>query len=207
MEGVFSIKHCIKKQLLWIILVIHISILLSGCYSQTEDFEVIEDMQAEQTEEQNPDTKLQEIEESSCFVYICGAVKKPDVYEVKSDARIYEVVKKAGGFSKNADETAVNLAEKIYDGQQVYIPTKQEKDKQNLSLQGQGNMEQSDKLDLNTATKEQLMTLSGVGEAKADAILEYRAEHGRFQSIEELKEIRGIKERVFQKMKDKIIVH
>lgn len=168
---------------------------------------MIEDVQVEQTEVQNPDTKLQEIEESSYFVYICGAVNKPDVYEVTSDARIYEVVKKAGGFSKNADETAVNLAEKIYDGQQVYIPTKQEKDKQNLSLQGQGNMEQSDKLDLNTATKEQLMTLSGVGEAKADAILEYRAEHGRFQSIEELKEIRGIKERVFQKMKDKIIVH
>lgn len=203
MKGVFSIKHCIKKQFIWIILFVHISILFSGCYSQTEDFEVIEDIQ----EEQNPDIELQKIEENSCFVYICGAVKNPDVYEVKSDARIYEVIKKAGGFSKNADETAVNLAEKIYDGQQVYIPTKKEKVQKELGVQGKDNIGNSDKLDLNSATKEQLMTLSGVGEAKAEAILEYRLEHGRFQSIEELKNIRGIKDRVFQKMKDKIIVH
>lgn len=214
MKGVFLNKHCIKKQMIGISLVLICSMSLIGCFDEqkkTNEFfsTTIEQNQLEEKEEiqDNLSGASSSIQEQEiCFVYLCGAVKNPDVYAVKNGARIYEVVKKAGGFSKDADQTAINLAELVFDGQQIYIPTKEEIGERILNSKEQ-SLDNTGKINLNTATKEQLMTLPGVGGAKADAILEYREEHGKFRNIEELKEIRGIKDRIFQKMQDKIIVN
>lgn len=177
------------------------TVILTACSSSKEDT-LLE--QVEQTEE----SQIESVEKESTkdlflYVYICGAVKNPDVYPLSEGSRIKDAVEKAGGFSENADQIRINLAERVVDGQQIYIPKKgEEVDNQ----QTEGESSQT-KLDLNTATREQLMTLPGIGESKADAILSYREEHGSFQKTEDLKKISGIKDGVFQKLKDLIMVH
>lgn len=164
------------------------------------------------------DTKKEDItitpKVETYYVHICGAVKKPGVYEVSSGARIFEIVEMAGGFTKEADEDYINQAASIEDGQQVYIPTKEEVlngefgDKETLAGSGQiqSGTDNSGKININTATKDELCTLPGIGDAKADSIINYRTDHGKFQNIEELKEINGIKDAVYNKIKDKIVV-
>lgn len=143
-------------------------------------------------------------------VYVCGAVNNPGIYEMQEGARIFEAIQMAGGFSPEADQEWLNQAEQVRDGQKLRVYTEEETaglgedrispDDQEPSGEDQG------KINLNTASKEELMTLSGIGEAKAEAILAYRREHGVFASIEEIQNIPGIKSAVFSKIKDQIVV-
>ena len=113
------------------------------------------------------------------------------------------MIEAAGGMTEKAAESAINQAEKLSDGQQIYVPSEEESSEQ----PGKGNQAQEPddgKVNLNTAEKEELMSLSGIGEVKAEAIIRYREEKGGFTSIEELKEIEGIKDGVFGKVKDQI---
>lgn len=155
-----------------------------------------------------PSAKSGEEPEEIC-VYICGAVKKPGVYRFDREPRIVEVVKKAGGFAKRADRNAVNLAEKIADGVQLVIPVrgdgKQKQTEDNGAGKSGRNEAGSAKININSASKEELMTLSGIGESKAAQILSYREENGRFKKIEDIMNISGIKEGVFAKIKDRIV--
>ena len=155
-----------------------------------------------------------------CDVHVCGAVKSPGVYELTSDSRLYEAIQMAGGFTDEAAGEALNQAEKIEDGSRIYVPTKEEAKagtENNGTFVQNADNEKTDatkstdagstadgKVDINTAGKDELMTLSGIGEAKADAIIRYRDEHGKFQKIEDLMEVEGIKDGVFQKVKDQI---
>ena len=109
---------------------------------------------------------------------------------------MYEVVQKAGGFTEEAATTYVNQAEIVRDEERIYIPTQNEA----LELQ----VLDDGKVNLNTATKEELMTIPGVGESKADSIVQYREEIGKFQTIEDIMNVSGIKEGLFQKIKDYI---
>ena len=110
----------------------------------------------------------------------------------------------------SAAQDAVNQARVVVDGEQIYIPTKEEMQTQAAAQPGaspaEGTKPQDGKVNLNTATKEELMTLSGVGESRADSIIAYREENGRFQNTEELMQIRGIKEGLYNKIKDNITV-
>lgn len=154
---------------------------------------------------------------STCVVYVCGAVKRSGVYHLPGGSRIVDAIEAAGGCTKSADEECLNQAEFVTDGQRLYIPKKGEQDQASVDqsqINSYNNSQenenvagiQSGKINLNTATKEQLMTLPGVGESKAVAILEYRQEHGGFQSVDEIKKIRGIKDGVYNKIKDSIVV-
>lgn len=139
----------------------------------------------------------------SIFVYVCGEVNTPGVYELPADSRVYEAVDAAGGIKETGAYTYLNQAEKLSDGQKIYVPSQEEALAQGGD--GQSTEELSDgRINLNTASKEELMTLSGIGEVKAEAILRYREEKGGFTSVEELKGIEGIKEGVFNKVKDQI---
>ena len=154
--------------------------------------------------------------------YIHGCVKKPGVYSLPSGSRLYELVEKAGGFSKKARKDAWNQAVLVEDGQQYKIPSKKayrrsrkEAEMAEAVSTGMTAQEASGenrvsvepgKLDINSASREELLTLSCIGESKADAIVSYREEHGRFQSVEELMNISGIKEGVFRQIQDKITV-
>lgn len=158
------------------------------------------------------------------FVHICGAVKKPDVYEVNDNSRIFDIIKLAGGLSKNAADDYVNQAAMVEDGQQVYIPTKEEVkgtslsdymasnketsvDNNNLNGKSVETSSDSSKVNINTASKEELMTLTGIGESKADSIIEYRKNNSGFQSKEDIMNIKGIKKSVYNKISDRITVH
>ena len=146
-------------------------------------------------------------------IYVCGAVRNPGVYYVSATAIKETVVRMAGGFLDEADENYVNLAQTVTGGEQIYIPTRDETVGLSLSSRESADSQMTDaseeadaKININTAEKEQLMTLPGIGESKADAIIAYREAQGRFQSTDELMNIQGIKEGVYNKIKDLIIV-
>lgn len=183
--------------------------------SEAEKAEDAEEPQTEKTEgTEEPETGTQADTDSDViYVDVCGQVKAPGVYVLPKTGRVFEAVEKAGGMTEKAAVSYVNQAQKLTDGEQIYIPSKEEVQKGEISRtgvqsgqqsNGKGGVQGEGKVNLNTATKEELMTLSGIGEVKADAIIRYREEHGGFQSIEDIKKIEGIKDGVFNKVKDQI---
>ena len=148
------------------------------------------------------------------FVYVCGYVASPGVYELPSGSRVCDAITAAGGEKKSADAESLNQAEPVTDGMRVYVPSKKES-VHSAAQQPEGNAGASSgsaetngnaAVNLNTATKEELMTLTGIGESKAQSILDYRQTNGSFTKIEDVMKIRGIKEGVFDKIKDQITV-
>lgn len=151
--------------------------------------------------------------QTEIVVYICGAVATPDIYSLPSGSRLYEVIKMAGGFTAEADPAYHNLARQVADGERIYILSQEETKLLTVQQQAEGEKgtensggNATGKINLNTATAEQLMELPGIGEAKAVSILEYRAKAGKFTGIEELMNVSGIGEAMFEKIKDKIVV-
>ena len=157
--------------------------------------------------------------EAGIQVYVCGAVECPGVYCLRENVRIYEAVEAAGGFRPVADLEWLIQAGTVQVGEKLRIYTLVEtsqmrangQTEQGISIDAQGEHAESSsavdgKINLNTADREQLMTLPGIGESKAEAVISYREEHGMFQKIEEIMNISGIKEAVFLKIKDKIVV-
>lgn len=131
------------------------------------------------------------------IVHVCGAVATPGVYELREDARVYEAISLAGGVTKDAAGERLNQALQLTDGQQLYVPYIYE----DSSTVGEENTAEQG-ININTATKQELMTLPGIGESKAQAIVDYREKQGRFSSIEELTKISGIKNGVYEKIKE-----
>lgn len=161
-------------------------------------------------ETKNPVTE--EETKQICYVHVCGQVRNPGVYEIEAGSRIFQAVDAAGGLTEDAAEEYLNMAETVQDGMKVRVPSKEEAEQGDALAYGgisDGSAfpaGQSQKVNLNTAGKEQLMTLRGIGESRAEDIIRYREEHGKFQSIEEIMEISGIKDAAFQKIKEDITV-
>ena len=148
----------------------------------------------------------------NCYVDIKGEVLRPGVYEFSCESRIQEVIKKAGGFTEEADETKINLAQKITDQMQIIVP------KLNASQDG-GVIGEDSKtnqkspssskqgiVNINTATLEELQTLKGIGKKKAEAILQYRKEHGAFHSKEDLLQVKGIGKKALEAIESQVSV-
>lgn len=185
--------------------------VLTGC--GREDTVYLESVR-EQTEtecETQSAGETQSVTDSLCYVYVCGAVERPGVYALTENSRIYEAVDMAGGFREDARKEAVNQAGMVSDGQMVYIPSEEEAESGIAEGTGffvDGTAETADgRIDLNTATAEQLMTLPGIGESKAGSIIRYREEHGAFASVEDLMKVEGIKEGTYNRLKDSIKVN
>lgn len=178
---------------------------LAGC-SGKQDARTVELSEAEEggvAEEKAGESAI--IEESKdIYVHVCGEVNHPGVYSLKAGSRLFEALEAAGGLKEDAVAESLNQAQEVQDGQQVYVPSIEEASRLEATGSGETAGEPDGKIDLNTAAREQLMTLTGIGEAKAAAIIRYREENGGFRSIEELMEVEGIKEGVFNKIKDQI---
>lgn len=134
-------------------------------------------------------------------VFVCGAVKNEGVYELPSDARVDGALEAAGGFVEGADTAAVNRADTLYDGQQIYFPYEGEPLAHNSTVQ-----EENDLIDINHADKETLMKLSGIGESKAESIIEYRETIGSFENKEDIKNVSGIGDSIYLKIEEYITV-
>lgn len=149
-------------------------------------------------------------------VYICGAIKNPGVYYVLENSIINDVVKQSGGLTADADSMAINLASPIKENSKIVIPSQGEEIDKLSDLYENSRetkdvvpvdiVSQNQLINLNTATKEELMSLNGIGEVKANDIINYRTEKNNFQSIEEIKQISGIGEKIFEKIKSFITV-
>ena len=128
-----------------------------------------------------------------------GEVKIPGIYEVESTSRVHDVIELAGGFLETANVNAVNLAEKVRDEMVIYIP---HIDEPLLQAQGVNETEGEQKVSLNQATLEEFHTLPGIGPAKATAIINYREEFGKFNSVDELTNVSGIGQKTLEKLRD-----
>ena len=138
------------------------------------------------------------------YVHICGAVINPGVYQVPAGTRVYQALELAGGSSDDAYLSGINLADKLADGQKVYIPAEGENAEGILSTDSGGV--QSVMVNINTASEAQLMTLPGIGQSRAKDIINYRVKNGLFESIDDIMKVSGIKEAAFEKIKDLIKV-
>ena len=137
---------------------------------------------------------------SVIYVYVCGAVKTPGVYELPEGSRGEAALRAAGGFEENAATSYVNLASVLKDGEKLYFPTLEENIQATNEVGGDG------KVNINRASVKELCSLPGIGESRAMDIVNYREEHGAFGTCEDIMKISGIKESVYQKIKDRIIV-
>lgn len=172
--------------------------MLCGC----EEDEDIEYFPGQQVGESYDETlsEQESMEESMILVYVCGAVKEPGVVEIASDARVVDAIALAGGMTAEAEKTYINLASRLSDGEKIYVPTRSEAEQWIL------DEEKGKKININTADVDMLCQLSGIGESRAEDIISYRKKHGEFRTTEELMKVPGIKENLFEKIKDKITV-
>ncbi len=201
------------------ILLISILFVVAGfCYSCSHGQELVQvtetltETSAENHIEPAAETVPQPSQEAVviCYVHICGAVYQPGVYEIEQGQRIYQVVERAGGYTPDAATDYLNLAEPVSDGMKLVVPSLSELAAGEVVPYGTGGTGQAGqtpgKININTASKEELMSLRGVGAARAEDIIRYREEQGKFGSIEDIMNIPGIKNAAFEKIKDNISV-
>lgn len=180
-----------------------LSVLLYGCGAGNREVILLEE--ALVSAESSAEIAISESmsEQVMVYVHVCGAVKFPGVVEVAQGSRVEAAVEAAGGFTDEADKSYVNLAAVLADGEQIYIPTVEEV----LELAANRLEAPEDGLvNLNTADVAQLCTLPGIGEARAGDIIFYRQEHGGFTSVEELMNVTGIKDNIYNRIKDRVTV-
>ncbi len=155
--------------------------------------------------------------EALIYVHVCGQVKQPGVYPLKEGSRLYEAIDMAGGVTENGVCDALNLAAVLEDGMRIMVPDREQAqkwteagagpaDSPGVTVKSASDQEKSGKVNLNRASVQELMTLTGIGQSRAEAIVRYREEIGSFQTIEDVMKVSGIKENAFNKIKDNITV-
>ena len=176
------------------VMVLVLIMIGSGCRTAGRSTSFREDSSSS-----SPASSSAEVESGRVCVYVCGEVNAPGVYELSRGSRVKDAIRLAGGLSADADMNAVNQALLVKDQDKIVVPAKG-------AVSSDGTTGQGALLDINRATKEQLMTLPGIGESKANAIISYREKTGGFKSLDDLLKIEGIKSGVFNKIKDSISV-
>lgn len=167
------------------------------------------DDEFEETEETKEDSNQTQANET-IKVHIAGEINKEGVYEVNNGDRLDDLVKRAGGLTKDANSKKINLAMKLEDQMKIYIPSiydfedEPSTTNENLLILDKPSTE-IEKININKASKEELMTLPNIGEKRAEAIIEYR-ENSPFKKIEDIKNVTGIGEKFYQSLKDLITV-
>lgn len=225
-----------KKRISCIIMACLVISLMTGCGKKLELISELipeseglyteeEGIKEEETEEEKAEGQETDVgaEPETIFVHVCGAVNKPGVYEMPAESRIYEAVAAAGGFRADAAQDYLNMAYILEDGTKLEVPTVEEiaeleesegaLDKRvpaemakSVETVGAGTGEDANLVNINTAGVAELCGLSGIGESRAEAILEYREKNGKFQKKEDIMQVSGIGQKMFEKIKDNITV-
>lgn len=195
----------IKKLILRAAVIMLGSFLLTACKEDT-DISLSSDTSSSSLEQK--ESLLEgNSEADKIVVYVNGAVKYPGVYTLKMGDRVYQAIDMAGGMTARAEKDAMNLAETVVDAQNIYVMTKKEYKKHHAENADMTEKDTNEVLvNINTADKDSLTTLPGVGEAKAAAIIAYREENGLFSSKEELKKVSGIGDATYANIEDLITI-
>ncbi len=199
-----------------------IVVFLSGCGKDTAKYVNSEEtsdtdysLNSQFQNDTQAEIKVESSEEQQIYVYVCGAVQNPGVYSMPEGSRICDVFDTAGGLTADAATDYWNQASLLVDGEMIYVPTVKELEERQMSpMDSMGvsevhpDKEETDgRININTASKEQLMSIPGIGETRADAILSYREENGSFSNVEDIMQVDGIKEGMYEKIKDYIKIN
>lgn len=224
-----------KKQKIIIGIVIVIVAIVAIYYSYKQEnifLEETENLEIENQAKEGAEESEETTEKEKIIVHISGAVQNEGIVELESGSRVADAIEKAGGLKENAYMDEINLAYQLEDGEKIHIPTiEEQKEKENQESKvenesatgsdgtisrssnssinnGSQNEKTSNqtKININTATEQELDTLPGIGPSTATKILDYRKEKGKFKTIEEIKEVSGIGENKYEKIKDRITV-
>ena len=171
--------------------------------NKTEDYSAVSFSNIS-NETNNKDEKAENRHDEKIFVDVKGAVKHPGIFETTKDKRVKDLIEEAGGLLDDADTSTLNLSQKVKDQMVIYVLKHGEKPKQ--ISDGGSSSSNTDVININTANKEQLMKISGVGKTKAEAIISYREKNGDFKKKEDITKVHGIGKATFEKIKDKIEV-
>ena len=165
---------------------------------------IISSNKVEIEDDENLDTSKEEyLDDEYYYVDIKGCIKNPGVYKLIKGSRVKDVIELAGGLTSDSDTSNINLAKIIEDEMVININSVNDNSGNNY---GMNSTNLSDLININTASLEQLMTLSGIGESKAKSIISYREENGNFNEIEDITKVSGIGQALYEKIKDYITV-
>ncbi len=190
-------------------IVVGIGVYFLVINNQQKEYEVNEFLSSDETERSK---------ESTIMIHITGEVNNPGIIELQEESRIADAIEVAGGVTENADLNEVNLAFVLSDGQKIYIPNKNEKEldqeKAYITSESGNNVIVKDKIEggkkqkvnINEAKQEDFEQLPGIGPSIAKKIVEYREQNGKFTSIDELQEVKGIGKAKFENIKEYIMV-
>jgi competence protein ComEA len=189
------------------------AVLLASLVSGVKQNSHLDNKQTVETSHKPANSRSKSNEKQLIYVDVKGAVKKPGVYALQFGMRAQDAVERAGGLTSLADQNHVNMAQQVRDQQVVYVPAKgevttpigQTASEGNVTS-GDGQSESGPIVNINTAGKEELMKITGIGDKKADLILEYRQQHGQFKSVKELQNVSGFGEISVSKIKDQISI-
>ena len=212
MSSKFDIDFKKIKIVIIISIVMIIFMFIFNVFHKNEKYEIghnsdrieneIQEESVFEEDESTNNIKTESSLQETIFVDIIGEVNNPSMVEVESKDRLQVAVEKAGGLTQKADRDSINLAQKLTDGAQYVIPKKGEELKINYS-----DIQKSDgKVNINTADKEELKSLSGIGDVLAQRIIDYRNENNGFKSITDINNVKGIGEKKFEEIKGEIYV-
>lgn len=198
-----------KERMIWsVALPIAAMLCLCGCgtksYLQTEETEDVSEAEASQQAEAN-EADGSETSSAQLYVQVSGAVVCPGVYAFPEGSRVYEAIARAGGLTEDAYDVELNQAQLLTDGQKIYVPVVGEV--VTVSQNGSAGLSDDGRININTATVEELMTLTGIGETRAKSIVAYRDANGPFAAPEDLQQVSGIGESTYRKIADAITIY
>ena len=176
---------------------------VGGLFSKKE--ESVEETTVVETTVVAEKAEVSTTQEAVIFVDIKGAVKNPGVYQMKVGDRVKDALEAAGGLTEEADSQKVNLAKRLEDQMVIVVPKVGEESEEIPTGETRKEATKEGKVNINTATVEELKTLKGVGEKKAEAIIEYRKKNGSFQTKEDLMKVRGIGKKLFESFQERIV--
>ena len=185
------------------VVILIILVGVGGLFSKKE--ESVEETTVVETTMLAEKSEVSTTQETVIFVDIKGAVKNPGVYQMKVGDRVKDALEAAGGLTAEADSQKVNLAKRLEDQMVIVVPKVGEEAEEIPAGETRNEATKEGKVNINTATVEELKTLKGVGEKKAEAIIEYRKKNGSFQTKEDLMKVRGIGKKLFESFQERIV--
>ena len=203
LEGILSDRKTLIK--IFSVVLILLAALVLKIHDENKADITIETADAAEETEYSGESEDSSVQPQVIFVDIGGAVEEPGVYEVAKDTRLFEVIEMAGGLSEDADPDHVNRASFVEDGQKIIIPVKGSEYTDDRTAAAFSPEADSGLININTASADELKTLSGIGDVTAEKIIEYRSSTA-FKSKEDIMSVDGIGSKTYEKIKDDITV-